>query len=174
MTWLLLLNTALADSGERIIGTLDLPVRAHEARQAGIGEPDLLGVLDATKKEKLNGQERAEVLKAGSDAVKESGNIDNFGAFVQEQLAAGKRGKELSDAIHAEHKARGKGKPDKAEEDDAKGKPDKDDAKDKPEDKGKPDAKSTKKDKPDTTKGKPDTKKDKPENKASTKKGGAL
>src|SRR5687767_15243513 len=40
---------------------------------------------------------------------REHGPVDNFGAFVQSQLAQGKRGRELAAAIRAEHARSGKG-----------------------------------------------------------------
>jgi len=52
----------------------------------------------------------AELFAEENDAIRKHGRIDNFGAFVQEKLAAGLRGRELAAAIHAEHAARGIGK----------------------------------------------------------------
>ena len=52
----------------------------------------------------------ADMTKEQSRAIDEHGPTDNFGAFVQSKLDQGLRGRELSDAIRAEHAAHGKGK----------------------------------------------------------------
>jgi hypothetical protein len=46
----------------------------------------------------------------GVPAVEANGPIENFGAFVQARLDAGLRGRELAQAIRAEHARRGIGK----------------------------------------------------------------
>lgn len=119
-----------------------LPVVAHELRQAGVPDADVKTALDSAQG-KVSLEEATEALEAAEEAVEANGPIDNFGAFVQAQLESGKRGKDLADAIKAEHEARGKGKPEHAGgPKDDKGKPDgvgKPEDKGAPADKGKPD-----------------------------------
>lgn len=102
---------------QRIEALLGLPRRADELRRAGAPDSSVRSVLDVLIKQKVPAQEAATILEAERDAVREHGPTDNFGAFVQAQLAAGKRGRELSAAIRAEHEARGKGKKAKADRD---------------------------------------------------------
>lgn len=96
---------------ERIAAILGIPRRADEIRRTGVPDSTLRGVLDILVKERVPAKEAEAILVAERDAAAEHGPTDNFGAFVQAQLAAGKRGQELAAAIRAEHQARGKGKP---------------------------------------------------------------
>lgn len=112
-------------SSEAALRALDLPLAAQRVRRAGVPESDVKQALDGMKGAGQSAADADEALVATAESVEKDGPIDNFGAFVQEQLAAGKRGKDLAAAIHAEHEARGKnkGKKDEAEgDDDAKGK----------------------------------------------------
>ena len=103
---------------QRIEALLGIPRRADELRRAGAPDTSVRSVLDVLLKQKVPAQEAVTILEAERDAVRDHGPTDNFGAFVQSQLAAGKRGRELSAAIRAEHEARGKGKKEKADRDD--------------------------------------------------------
>lgn len=98
------------DPGARIIAALELPHAANEARRAGVGDDQIKIVLSIGKDKKAENAEVAKALRAGAEATKQNGPIDNFGAFVQSQLDAGLRGQDLAAAIRAEHEARGKGK----------------------------------------------------------------
>lgn len=102
-------NVAFAEAPD-IVAALDLPVRAQEARDAGIEEAAVDEALKAAKEKKLKAKDSAELLGAASDAAKEHGNTDNFGSFVKSKLEEGLRGKDLAAAIKAEHVANGKGK----------------------------------------------------------------
>lgn len=95
---------------QRIDAIIGIPRKADEIRRSGVPDSTLRGVLDVIIKEKLPAEEAAVILETEAEAVREHGPTDNFGAFVQAQLAAGKRGRELAAAIRAEHQARGKGK----------------------------------------------------------------
>lgn len=99
---------------QRIDAIIGIPRKADEIRRSGVPDSTLRGVLDVIIKEKLPAEEAAVILETEAEAAREHGPTDNFGAFVQSQLAAGKRGRELAAAIRAEHQARGKGKPAKA------------------------------------------------------------
>ena len=134
MTMLLLslLNGALATESRPALEAIQLPLVANDAREAGIPEDQVRGVLEQNRDRGVPVEDTVEVLESGAEAAEEHGPVDNFGAFVQSQLDAGLRGQELAAAIHAEHAARGKGKPED------RGKPEQA-GKGKPEDKGKPD-----------------------------------
>jgi hypothetical protein len=102
---------------DRILGALELPRKAQALRKAGLDDAAVKAGLKAARDKKLHAREAADLLDAAAQAVKDHGPVDNFGAFVQSQLDGGKRGKDLAEAIRAEHLARGKGH-------DGKGKPD--------------------------------------------------
>jgi hypothetical protein len=95
----------------RIEAMLGLPRRAEEIRRTGVADSALRTILGTLAKERVPAEEVAVILEAEREAAAEHGPTDNFGAFVQAQLAAGKRGRELAAAIRAEHQARGKGRP---------------------------------------------------------------
>lgn len=99
---------------QRIEAILNLPRRAEEVRKEGVPDSTVRTVLDILVKDRVPATEATVVLESQRDAARENGPTDNFGAFVQSQLAAGKRGRELAAAIRAEHQARGKGKPTQA------------------------------------------------------------
>ena len=98
----------------RVDAIFGIPRRTDEMRRAGVPDSSVRGILDVLVKEKVSPEEADNILIAHRDGLREHGPTDNFGAFVHAQLAAGKRGRELSDAIRAEHQARGKGKPSEA------------------------------------------------------------
>ena len=93
-----------------LVKATELPVLAHQLRADGVADKDLGQAMQAAKKHGLPAAETSAILQAEAEGGKANGRIDNFGSFVQSQLAEGKRGRELAEAIHAEHAARGKGK----------------------------------------------------------------
>ena len=95
---------------DHLLGVMRLPDEAREAREAGIPEKEVRQVVEEARKRGLSPEETGDILKEGGKATKENGQVEGFGEFVRERLNKGMRGKELSDAIHAEHKLRGKGK----------------------------------------------------------------
>lgn len=120
---LLVAGAARAEDALNVERVIDLPVVTHKLREGGVPDAEVKAALDATKGKGLTATETTDALDAAEEAVEEHGPIDNFGAFVQAQLEAGKRGQELAAAIKAEHEARGKGKPDHAGKDGEHGKP---------------------------------------------------
>jgi hypothetical protein len=48
------------------------------------------------------------LFETENKAIREHGPVDNFGAFVQRRLDEGLRGRDLADAIRAEHAAHGR------------------------------------------------------------------
>lgn len=93
----------------QILTAARLPVVAAEARQEGAAA-EVRAVLDAMARANVPAHEATVVLDSARAVRREHGPTDNFGAFVQAQLAAGKRGQALAAAIRAEHAQRGKGK----------------------------------------------------------------
>ena len=94
----------------QILTAARLPVVATGARQEGAAADEVRAVLDAMAKANVPAHEATVVLDTARVVRREHGPTDNFGAFVQAQLAAGKRGQALAAAIRAEHAQRGKGK----------------------------------------------------------------
>jgi hypothetical protein len=99
------------DSTPAVLWALRLPALVMEAREAGITEVLVREVLDGLRRRGLPAEEAALVLWEEVDAVKAGESKDNFGAFVNRQLDAGLRGRALAEAIRAEHRAQGKGRP---------------------------------------------------------------
>ncbi len=94
-----------------ILGAINLPQIAQEARDAGVADSTLTTVLDEMRDREVPAGEAEDILEQEVEAVRAGGPVDNFGAFVQSQLAAGLRGRDLAQAIRAEHRARGIGIP---------------------------------------------------------------
>ena len=105
---------AAQDSGNRllqeVLQAVRLPTVTREARVLGVPERDLQAIFTTARERRVPAGSLAELFAEENDAIRKHGPIDNFGAFVQEKLDAGLRGRELAAAIHAEHAARGMGK----------------------------------------------------------------
>ena len=116
MTGLLILPTPLAAQSilEQIQGALRLPTIATDARQSGVPDDQVTGVLEQIRRRRLPAGDASRVMDEELRAVREGGPTNNFGAFVQSRLEAGLRGRELAEAIRAEHARRGIGRPDDA------------------------------------------------------------
>jgi hypothetical protein len=84
-----------------------LPIRTAELRDAGVTDTTVRRILDLFRERNIDPVQVDQILVVERDAARAHGPTDNFGAFVQRQLATGKRGRELSDAIRAEHRAHG-------------------------------------------------------------------
>jgi len=96
------------DSVKRLVAAAELPVAAAHARADGVPDAQVKTALDAMRSAKLRPDEARQVIEDERTARKANGPVDNFGAFVQTKLAAGLRGRQLANAIKAEHVARGK------------------------------------------------------------------
>ena len=101
----------LGDASPAILRALQLPALATEARRAGVPEAAVQGVLDELRRRGLPADEAALVVREEVDAVNAGAPKDNFGEFVHRQLDAGLRGQALAEAIRAEHRAQGIGRP---------------------------------------------------------------
>lgn len=93
-----------------IVSVLRLPRTTQEARQTGVPDSTIGGLIDILRRGGVSANDAEEVI-AGEVAATEAGQPkENFGAFVQEQHRLGKRGRALAAAIHAEHARRGIGR----------------------------------------------------------------
>lgn len=119
-SWILLAFAALAQpagaqqtppSGESslIANILNLPLAVEAARRAGIPSGTVWDVLDSLRRRRVPAGDAEVILRTEVEAVEAGAPKENFGAFVNEQLARGLRGRELAAAIHAEHARRGIG-----------------------------------------------------------------
>lgn len=98
-----------------ILRAILLPRTSEELREEGVPEEEVEAAIWSARQQGVPAAETQEVLEESRDAVRDNGPIDNFGAFVQTQLDAGLRGRDLAAAIHAEHARRGIGKGKKLE-----------------------------------------------------------
>lgn len=96
-------------AADQLLAATLLPTRAAEIRAAGVPDTTLRRIFDLFRQHQIDPVQADGILVSTRDAAREHGPTDNFGAFVQTQLAEGKRGRELSDAIRAEHQKHGKG-----------------------------------------------------------------
>lgn len=104
------LRAQVPDWVNEILGAARLPVVATQARQEGIANSDIMAVLDAMKRARVPASEATIILDTARAAHRDNGPVGNFGAFVQSQLDAGKRGRDLAAAIRAEHAKMGRGR----------------------------------------------------------------
>ena len=95
---------------QQLLQATRLPTVTREARVLGVPERDLQTVFGTARELRIPAGNLAVLLSEENDAIRKHGPIDNFGAFVQEKLRSGLRGRELAAAIRAEHAARGVGK----------------------------------------------------------------
>jgi hypothetical protein len=92
-----------------LMRVLRLPRTTADARQAGVPDSAIRVVLDQIRRRGLPAGDAQEAVEAETEAIRAGAPKDNFGAFVQAQLAAGKRGRALAEAIRAEHARQGHG-----------------------------------------------------------------
>jgi hypothetical protein len=97
---------------DKILTAALLPVSAAEARDAGVPDAQVRDILGVLRRTRLPADDAWRVLDEEVRVVREGGPKDNFGAFVQTQLDAGLRGRELAEAIREEHRRQGIGRPD--------------------------------------------------------------
>jgi len=92
---------------------LNLPQTVDAGRRAGIPSGSIWAVLDSLRRRGVPGADAGQIVREEVDAVKGGAPRENFGKYVNAQLARGLRGRELAAAIHAEHARRGigRGKP---------------------------------------------------------------
>jgi hypothetical protein len=105
--------TAQESSGEAVASVLQallLPRTTQEARTLGVPESDIRAILVRARERRVPAADVTELFEHENRAIREHGPVDNFGAFVQRRLDEGLRGRDLAEAIRAEHAEHGKGK----------------------------------------------------------------
>ncbi|HEX9165011.1 MAG TPA: hypothetical protein VF862_03825 [Gemmatimonadales bacterium] len=107
--WSIPLRPQLPEWVQQILTAAQLPMVATEARREGVASDQVRAALEAMRTAGVPPSEATLLMDSARAARREHGPVDNFGAFVQSQLAAGKRGQELAAAIRAEHARQGKG-----------------------------------------------------------------
>ena len=117
MRWMFLLATlvavpAHADEAFRqsVLQALRLPTVTRESRDLGVPASDLQSIFATARRLNLPAGNLTDLFDEENKDIREHGRVDNFGAFVQTQLDAGLRGRDLAAAIRSEHAARGIGK----------------------------------------------------------------
>jgi len=98
-----------AQQDSSIWDILHLPQTVEEGRRAGIPSGSIWAVLDSLRRRGVPGADAGQIVRDEVDAVKVGAPPENFGKYVNAQLARGLRGRELAAAIHAEHARRGMG-----------------------------------------------------------------
>ena len=110
IAWSTSLEAQVPDWVTQILTAAQLPIATTEARREGIASEEIRAVLEAMGRSGIPAYEATLVIDTARAVRREHGPVDNFGAFVQSQLAAGKRGRDLAAAIRAEHARRGRGR----------------------------------------------------------------
>lgn len=92
-----------------ILQAIQLPDLAEILRERGVPTEEIAAAMEGARRRGVPPGEMTGVLEETAETVEQTGPIENFGAFVEQQLAAGLRGRELAEAIRAEHGRRGIG-----------------------------------------------------------------
>lgn len=95
---------------DSIIRIMRLPRTTTEAREKGVPDSSVGGIVDILRRAKVPAADAQEILDAEIRARDEGRATGNFGEFVQAQHRAGLRGRALADAIHREQARRGMGR----------------------------------------------------------------
>lgn len=96
---------------DKVRTAMNLPVRTAEARDAGVPDERVRSTVWDIFRSGVPAEDATRIFDEEVRIVREGGSKDNFGAFVRSRVEAGLRGRELAEAIHAEHARRGMGKP---------------------------------------------------------------
>lgn len=92
-----------------LMRALDLPRVMQRAREAGVPDSSIRGILDAMRRRRVPAGEASPAVELEVEAVERGAPKDNFGSFVRGQVERGLRGRDLAAAIHAERARRGMG-----------------------------------------------------------------
>ena len=109
-------EAVLGSAIEAILGAIELPQVVEEAREAGVADSTLTVLLEDFQEGAMPAAQAEDVLAQEVEVLRAGGPVDNFGAFVQGQLEAGLRGRDLAQAIRAEHRSMGIGIPERRPE----------------------------------------------------------
>lgn len=102
--------TAQEETGSTaILEAIRLPEIAEGLRERGVPVEEIEAAMRGAREGDVPPGEMTGVLEETAESVDETGPIENFGAFVQDRLAAGLRGRDLAEAIRTEHARRGIG-----------------------------------------------------------------
>jgi hypothetical protein len=82
-----------------ILLTIDLPIAADEARDAGLEEAEIDEAIDAADTAAVSPGAITEVLADEAESIRTTGKRQAFGQWVKMQIAEGVRGKELAAKI---------------------------------------------------------------------------
>ena len=104
-------------SASSLLEALELPERAHQLREAGVDNDQVVEALDALRqlstsaaeagqKEEGRAARAARILEAEAETAREHGPMDNFGEFVRREIKAGKQGPELAESIRGQRETR--------------------------------------------------------------------
>lgn len=96
---------------DQIQRILHLPQTIERARQAGVPDSQVREVLRRTRERGVPAEDAQRAIEMETEAVGRGEKAGDFGKFVQSQIDAGLRGRDLSAAIRAEHARRGIGRP---------------------------------------------------------------
>jgi hypothetical protein len=99
----------VVQEGADILQAILLPRVSEILRDSGVPVEEVESAIEGARQSGVAPSDATTVFEEAVVAVEESGPIENFGGFVQQQLEHGLRGRELADAIRAEHAARGIG-----------------------------------------------------------------
>ena len=105
-----------------ILAAIALPKAAEDVRREGVSATDVGKLIDILLGKHVPPDDARQILITERDVARNHGPVGNFGAVVQSKLDQGLRGRELADAIRAEHGLAPRGDKPKAGE---KGKTDK-------------------------------------------------
>lgn len=100
----------VVQEGADILRAILLPRVSEILRERGVPVEEVESAIEGARRSGVPASEATEVFEGAVVSVEENGPIENFGGFVQQQLERGLRGRELADAIRAEHAARGIGR----------------------------------------------------------------
>lgn len=89
-----------SDAGSRAAAALRIPAAVAELEQRGVPLSELNLALEAFR---ANSVPATDAVTALDIERAQAEPMENFGTFVQQQLAAGKRGKDLAATIREEH-----------------------------------------------------------------------
>ncbi len=92
-----------------ILRAIDLPRVMQRAREAGIPDSSIRGVMDRMRQRRVPAEDAASAVELEVETVERGGDRNNFGSFVRAQVESGLRGRELAAAIRAERERRGMG-----------------------------------------------------------------
>lgn len=92
-----------------VLQAIQLPAVAETLRERGLPIEAIEAAIGAARERDVPPGEMSDIFAETARTIQETGPIENFGAFVQTRLDAGLRGRELAEAIRAEHQRRGIG-----------------------------------------------------------------